>query len=32
MRLKRGRTYNFTAESGNPDELYVFHEKVSRVR
>jgi hypothetical protein len=28
VKLKSGRTYNFTEPSGNADALYVFHQKV----
>jgi hypothetical protein len=28
LKIKGGRNYNFTAQSGNPDDLYVFHQRV----
>jgi hypothetical protein len=27
LKIKGGKNYNFTAQSGNPDELFVFHQR-----
>jgi hypothetical protein len=32
IKVKGGKNYNFTSQSGNPDELYVFHQKVTEAR
>jgi len=28
IKIKGGKNYNFTAQSGNPDDLFVFHQRV----
>lgn len=30
IRIRGGRTYNFTSSSGNPDDLFVFHREVEQ--
>jgi len=32
VRIRDGRTYNFTSRSGDPDELFVFHREVQEAR
>jgi hypothetical protein len=32
LKIKGGKNYNFTSQSGNPDELFVFHQKVTEAR
>jgi hypothetical protein len=32
VKLRGGRTYNFTSRSGDPDELFVFHREVEAAR
>jgi hypothetical protein len=32
VRLRGGRTYNFTSQSGDPDDLFVFHRQVEAAR
>ena len=32
VKVRGGRNYNFTAQSGNPDDLFVFHQRVTEDR
>ena len=32
IKVKKGRTYNFTDPDGNADKLFVFHRDVDKVR
>ena len=32
IKVNGGKNYNFTSQSGNPDELFVFHQKVTEAR
>lgn len=32
VKIRGGRTYNFTSRSGDPDELFVFHREVEKAR
>jgi hypothetical protein len=32
IKVRGGKNYNFTSQSGNPDELFVFHQKVTEAR
>lgn len=32
VKIRDGRNYNFTSQSDDPDELFVFHEEVEKAR
>ena len=32
LKVKGGKNYNFTSQSGNPDDLFVFHQAVTEAR
>lgn len=32
LKVRGGKNYNFTSESGNPDDLFVFHQSVTEAR
>lgn len=32
LKVRGGKNYNFTSQSGNPDDLFVFHQKVTEAR